>query len=85
MQQFIDVFTKGLAELRYIGSADMRRTSVTQYEMASVLKNMPITQKAFNIDPEIVKIAMSKTYDSPIWTANWELPSGAYGEAGGPN
>ena len=41
--------------------------------------------KAFGVDPEIVKLAMSRTYDGPVWTSQWELPAGAYGEAGGPS
>ena len=38
----------------------------------------------FKIDQDIVRLAMSRTYDSPVWTDKWELPAGAYGEAGGP-
>lgn len=40
---------------------------------------------SFQVKPDIVKLAMSRTYDSPIWTDKWELPSGAYGEKGGPS
>lgn len=36
-------------------------------------------------DPEIARLAMSHDYDGPIYTDNWELPAGAYGEACGPN
>ncbi len=35
-------------------------------------------------DPEIVALALSTEYTAPIWTDNWKLPAGAYGEACGP-
>lgn len=42
--------------------------------------------RAYDMDPEIVRIAMSRTYEGPIRvaTADWHLPKGAYGENAGP-
>tara|TARA_B100000929_G_scaffold255538_1_gene217330 strand:- start:11129 stop:12154 length:1026 start_codon:yes stop_codon:yes gene_type:complete len=36
-------------------------------------------------DPEIARLAMSREYDGPIFTEDWQLPSGAFGEACGPS
>ena len=38
----------------------------------------------FPIDTAAAKIAMSTTYDEPIFTEDWQLPAGAFGEACGP-
>ncbi len=39
----------------------------------------------FAIDTEAAKAAMSTTYDEPIFTEDWQLPAGAFGEACGPS
>lgn len=41
--------------------------------------------RPFAIDTRMAALAMSKTYDEPIFTENWELPAGAFGEACGPS
>lgn len=38
-----------------------------------------------SFDPEIAKLAMSREYNEPIFTKNWIMPAGAFGEACGPN
>ena len=39
-----------------------------------------------NIDPDLIRIALSKTYDEPIFvTGEWELPPGAFKRTGGPS
>lgn len=40
---------------------------------------------AAEYDPAIVRLAMSRTYDEPIFTETWEMPKGAFGEACGPS
>lgn len=39
----------------------------------------------YKMDPEIVKLAMSTTFDEPIFIDNWQLPAGAFGESTGPS
>ena len=41
--------------------------------------------RPFVIDTEIAQIAMSPTYDAPIYTDNWTMPAGAFGESCGPS
>lgn len=43
------------------------------------------TARPFAIDTKIAALAMSTTYDEPIFTENWELPAGAFGESCGPS
>lgn len=38
----------------------------------------------YPMDSEHIRVAMSETYDLPIFMDKWVLPSGAYGEAAGP-
>jgi hypothetical protein len=38
----------------------------------------------YSMDSEHIGVAMSESYDLPIFMDNWVLPSGAYGEAAGP-
>lgn len=40
---------------------------------------------AYDMDPAMVKIAMSKEYTLPVIIDNWELPAGAFGESCGPS
>jgi 3'-phosphoadenosine 5'-phosphosulfate sulfotransferase (PAPS reductase)/FAD synthetase len=37
-----------------------------------------------NMNPLLVAIALSDKYEQPIFTENWELPAGAFGESAGP-
>jgi 3'-phosphoadenosine 5'-phosphosulfate sulfotransferase (PAPS reductase)/FAD synthetase/DNA-binding XRE family transcriptional regulator len=37
-----------------------------------------------DMDPELVRKALSRTYDEPIIVENWTLPAGTYGENAGP-
>ncbi len=37
-----------------------------------------------NMNPLLVAVALSDKYDQPIFTDNWTLPAGAYGESAGP-
>jgi hypothetical protein len=37
-----------------------------------------------DMDPELVRKALSRTYDEPIIVENWTLPVGAFGENAGP-
>ena len=38
-----------------------------------------------DMDPELVKMGLSMTYEDKIFTSNWQLPAGAFGENVGPN
>lgn len=49
----------------------------------------PITEHAakgvaFEMDPDVVRLALSETYDEPIITDNWTMPVGAFRHGGGP-
>lgn len=39
---------------------------------------------AFQMDPEIIRLAMSETYDGEVITDYWRMPAGAFREGGGP-
>jgi hypothetical protein len=40
---------------------------------------------AYNVEPEVYRLAMSKEYTEPIiLKGEWELPRGASGDASGP-
>lgn len=38
----------------------------------------------YEMDPDMVHLALSTTYDRPILLETWRLPKGAYGESAGP-
>lgn len=38
----------------------------------------------YEMDPEIVRLALSEVYDVPILMDPWKLPKGAFGESAGP-
>lgn len=40
--------------------------------------------RAYDVHPEIARLAMSRSYDAEIITENWTLPAGAYRRGGGP-
>lgn len=40
--------------------------------------------RPYEMDPEMVRLALSTTYDRPIIIDPWKLPRGAYGESAGP-
>lgn len=37
-----------------------------------------------HLDPDILKLALSQTFDEPALIDNWDLPAGAFGEVTGP-
>lgn len=62
---------------RDFGVTINRQMSVT----ALADKGTPYPETA---NADLVRIAMSRTYDLPIFVDNWTLPAGAYGECSGP-
>lgn len=38
----------------------------------------------YNMDQDMIKLALSESYDQPIFMDEWLLPAGAYGESCGP-
>lgn len=40
--------------------------------------------RPFNMDPDVVKQAMSVIYEAPIFIDSWKLPAGAFAKGGGP-
>lgn len=39
----------------------------------------------YEMDPRMIKIAMSIEYNEPVFIEDWQLPAGAYGESCGPS
>lgn len=53
------------------------RKGVTLHELADM-------GTPYDMDPDIVRLALSDHYDVPIIMNPWKLPKGAYGESAGP-
>lgn len=67
--------------------------AISQYEKefgCTIQRNITVeeqvkTGKPYqSITPERAKVALAETFNLPVFTDNWELPAGAYGESCGP-
>jgi len=58
---------------------------VTIHRNKTVAERVACAAPYTAIDPDVTRIALSKTYTAPITTPEWELPVGAYGDSSGPS
>jgi len=61
-----------------------KRFGCTIHRTKNLMDRIQNAKPYADMDPELIKEALSVTYDSPIKTPFWELPKGAFGDSSGP-